>query len=334
MRPVFRTMAHSNWPLTNGRILKQFPKDPLAIKAQHYAGVCHLQLKHFTEAAQHFQAVVTKDPKSSCGRCFDQFGLGANSHWADRAAGHVWQGRPDTDAHSKSIPREKSRTRLCSISVKPYAQGKGRRRSRLTSGCLKDHKKSLCVADAMYALGVSQEETQHMRKPADLRCVCEGVSPERARDRNSDAERETLFIRASWRRPSVIRPVAKQPGFASPITPSFVRQTAPRDRINLSRRVGCTQRRRELSKVGLLADAAIAAGRCFYRADQFEMRKPGCKDHRSAGERSGRGAHWLCRLMLKQREPRKSSSSSKSSCRSGRESLPGSSADGSSRCAV
>jgi cellulose synthase operon protein C len=45
------------------KFLKQYPNDPLTMKARHYAGVCHLQLKHFDKAAAHFQAIVAKDEK-------------------------------------------------------------------------------------------------------------------------------------------------------------------------------------------------------------------------------------------------------------------------------
>lgn len=44
------------------KFLKRFPKDPLFKKAQHYAGVCQLQLKEFEKAAVHFAEAV-KDPK-------------------------------------------------------------------------------------------------------------------------------------------------------------------------------------------------------------------------------------------------------------------------------
>ena len=45
------------------KFLQKFPKDPLAAKAQHYLGVCHMQLKHFDQAATAFQAVVSNHPK-------------------------------------------------------------------------------------------------------------------------------------------------------------------------------------------------------------------------------------------------------------------------------
>src|SRR5687767_9701705 len=45
------------------KFLKDFPKDPLAAKAQHYLGVCQLQLKQVEAAAGSFEAVIKNHPK-------------------------------------------------------------------------------------------------------------------------------------------------------------------------------------------------------------------------------------------------------------------------------
>ena len=45
------------------KFLKDHPKDPLAAKAQHYLGVCQLQLKKPDQAAEAFQAVIKNHPK-------------------------------------------------------------------------------------------------------------------------------------------------------------------------------------------------------------------------------------------------------------------------------
>src|SRR5688572_31228422 len=40
------------------KFLKNFPKDPLALKAQHYLGICQLQLKQYPAAAATLEAVI------------------------------------------------------------------------------------------------------------------------------------------------------------------------------------------------------------------------------------------------------------------------------------
>src|SRR5687767_2145806 len=45
------------------KFLKDFPKDPLAAKAQHYLGVCQLQNKQVEAAAASFEAVIKNYPK-------------------------------------------------------------------------------------------------------------------------------------------------------------------------------------------------------------------------------------------------------------------------------
>src|SRR5262245_61272869 len=45
------------------KFLKDFPKDPLAAKAQHYLGVCQLQLKQYPAAAATLESVTTNYPR-------------------------------------------------------------------------------------------------------------------------------------------------------------------------------------------------------------------------------------------------------------------------------
>jgi tetratricopeptide (TPR) repeat protein len=45
------------------KFVQKFPKDPLAGKAQYYAGVCRLQLKDYDRAVAHFTATVANHPK-------------------------------------------------------------------------------------------------------------------------------------------------------------------------------------------------------------------------------------------------------------------------------
>src|SRR6185369_15250228 len=45
------------------KFLKNFANDPLAAKAQHYLGVCQLQLKNYGAGAAAFEAVAAKYPK-------------------------------------------------------------------------------------------------------------------------------------------------------------------------------------------------------------------------------------------------------------------------------
>jgi TolA-binding protein len=45
------------------KLLKDHPQDPLVPKAQHYLGVCLLQLKKPDQAAAAFQAVIKNHPK-------------------------------------------------------------------------------------------------------------------------------------------------------------------------------------------------------------------------------------------------------------------------------
>src|SRR6186997_1345370 len=45
------------------KFLKNHANDPLAAKAQHYLGMCQLQLKDYGAAAKAFAAVIGKYPK-------------------------------------------------------------------------------------------------------------------------------------------------------------------------------------------------------------------------------------------------------------------------------
>src|SRR3954454_18533916 len=45
------------------KFLKDHGKDPLAAKAQHYLGVCQLQMKQYAAAAGSLEAVIKNHPK-------------------------------------------------------------------------------------------------------------------------------------------------------------------------------------------------------------------------------------------------------------------------------
>ena len=53
------SVAAEEW----ARFLSRFPNDPLAAKAQHYLGVCRLQLKQYEKAAAAFDATIKKYPE-------------------------------------------------------------------------------------------------------------------------------------------------------------------------------------------------------------------------------------------------------------------------------
>lgn len=287
--------------------LKKFPNDPLAIKARHYAGVCHLQLKRFDQAAKHFQAVLAgsdkfelaEDAALNLGWC--QFSLGqANSESFPQAIETL-------NAYLKKYPQGKFLDQaLFYLGEAHYALGDKGAAVSSYERLAKDLPKSNLRGDALYAWGVTLEELKKYDEAGAVYATYLKDFPQtelatEVRMRQG----ETLFQSGKLAEAQeVFREVAGKEGFASADHAVFrqadcaARQEKYVDAARLYAEV--TTR---FPNSAYLADATIAAGRCFYRADQapdavawFQKVLDG------KGKDVAEAAHWLARLHLKKHE--------------------------------
>ncbi len=283
--------------------LKRFPQDPLFQKAQHYAGVCRLQLKDYAKAAGHFEQ-VTKDAKFELVE--DAY---LNLAWCQYSIGR--QGRedhfPKAVASFKTLiekfPKGKYVDQgLFYLGESLYAQGKKAEAVTAYTKLVKAHPKSTLRCDALYALGVTLEETseyaqagtvydQFVKECADNPLVTE------VRMRKAETILQAGDLDEAARR---FAEVAAVEGFAAADFATF-------------RRAFCVAKQEDFAAAGAIyaklvedfpesayvADARISAGRCYYRADQLDAAKQWLQAALDAGGANvGEATHWLCRIAI------------------------------------
>jgi len=142
------------------RFLSRFPGDPRADQAYYYLGICHARQKRFEQAANAFRTVVEKYPKSTVLE-----GSYVNMAIALYNLGHA--GRPEMFASAAAAletvlakyPQGKYAADAAFYRAESvYLQGKKREGAELYAQFLARHPAHRLVPNALYAIGVSQEE--------------------------------------------------------------------------------------------------------------------------------------------------------------------------------
>jgi len=136
------------------KFLKKYPKDPLAAKAQHYLGVCELQLKHYDKAAVAFAAVVKNYPKFEA--LEDAY---LNLGWSQYSLGQHEPAAATFADMLKAFPKGKFTDQALYFQGESYYQlGKKAEAVAAYSELVKNYEKANLRPDALYAMGVAQEE--------------------------------------------------------------------------------------------------------------------------------------------------------------------------------
>ncbi len=291
------------------KFLKQFPNDPFVTKARHHAGVCHLQLKHFDQAAAHFQTILAKDEKFELAE-----DASINLGWCQFSLGR--QGKQEMygkaietlTAHLGKFAKGKSVDQaLFYLGEANYALGRKPEAIAAYQRLVNEQEKSSLRADAMYALGVMREESQQYPEAGSIYDAFvqefpNSVLVSEVRMRKGETLFHTGQLAAAE---AIFSEVAAKPDFASADHAVF-RQAdcaAKQDKFvyagQLYARVATS-----FPNSTYLADASIAAGRCFYRADKLADAATWLrKTIELGGKDVAEAAHWLCRVHLKQKEP-------------------------------
>lgn len=294
------------------KFLKRFAKDPLFKKAQHYAGVCRLQLKEYEKAAAHFEQVV-KDPKFE--QLEDAF---LNLAWCQYSLGRKGQ----TELFPKAVttfttlidrfPKGKFIDQaLFYLGESQYAQAKKKEAVAAYQQLVDDHLKSTLRCDAMYALGVTLEELSDFPKAGGVydvflkECATSPLVTE-VRMRKAETILQAGDLPDAEKR---FAEVAAVEGFAAADHATY-------------RQAFCAVQQEKFEAAGQLyaklvtgfpqsayvADATISAGRCFYRADKpAEAEKWLQASIKAEGKDVAEAAHWLCRIYVRQGEFAKAS---------------------------
>lgn len=292
------------------KFLAKYPKDPLAAKAQHYLGVCELQLKKFDKAAAAFAAVIKNHPKfeqredAYLNLGWSQYSQGASDNKQFTAAAATFA------EMLKEFPTGKFADQALYFQGEAYYQlGQKEQAVAAYDALVKGHEKSKLRADAVYALGVTQEE---LKQWAEAGKTYDVFLKEFA---TSDLATEVRMRKAE---------TMLQTGNVAGAETLFGEIAAMKDFTSadhaLFRQAYCaTQQMKDAAAAALYAklptdfpqsayknEANLSAARSYYRAQMFAEAAPFfekviAEDPANAAE----AAHWLCRIHLANKEPAK-----------------------------
>ena len=291
------------------KFLQKYPQDPLVAKAQHYLGVCNLQLKRWDKAAAAFAAVVKNYPEFDAiqdaylnlGWC--QYSLGGQ-----KVAGAYAQAAATFAELAKKFPDGKhTEQALFYGGEAEYNLGKKKEAAAAYALLIKKYPQSSLRADALYALGVTHEELGQYPDAGqayDL-FLKEFASHELANEVQMRKAETVLQAGDFATAETMFAAVAKLPGFGQ-ADHALLRQAFCLSKLDKFTEAAALYSRlaTEFPQSSYLADAAISAGRCYYRAEQFPEAASWLQKVID-GSSSNRveAAHWLCRIYLRDKKP-------------------------------
>ena len=291
--------------------IERFPNDPLAAKAQHYAGVCQLQLKQFDKAAEAFAKVLQNYPDSDLGQeaylnrgwCqYSLAGQGTEGMYAKAAATF-------TEMVSKFPQGKFTDQALFFLGEAEYAQGKTQEAAVAYQKLIKGFPESKLRCDAMYALGVALEERQDYASAGKvydvfLKEFAEDELATEVRMRKAETLLQTDQLADAE---AMFREVAAVEGFASADHAVYRRGFCLSRSEKFAEAAEVYQQLVETYPDSVyVAEATAAAGRCYYRAKKWREAEDWLQRVVDAGsEDAVEAAHWLCRIYLQDNEPGK-----------------------------
>ena len=291
------------------RFLAKYPQDPLAAKAQHYAGVCHLQLKQLDKAAAAFEAVVKKYPDFALlqdaylnlGWC--QYSLGSQQvegAYAKAAATF-------TELVKKFPDSQHAEQALFYAGEAEYNLGKKKEAIAAYSQLVKRFPQGKLRADALYALGVTQEELdQHQAAGKTYDSFLEEFPDHDLANEVRMRKAETVLLAGDFAAAEkMFGQIAEREGFAA-TDHALYRQAFCLSKLDRFADAAALYARiaAEFAQSKYAADAAMSAGRCYYRVEQYsEAATWFQKVVEGASSDRVEAAHWLCRIHLRDQQP-------------------------------
>lgn len=291
------------------KLLKNHPQDPLAAKAQHYLGVCLLQTKQLEQAAAAFQAVIKNHPKFEL---LEETWLNlASTQYSLAAAGKPELYASAADSFGtliKQYPKGKFLEEALYFQGEAYyAQGKRAEAEPVYQRLVNEFPTSKRRADALYALGVTQEE---LSKFAEAGATYDLYLKE--------FESTPLATEVKMRKGETILHAGDYPAAAKIFGEvAAVQDFASADHA-IFRQAYAVAKQDKFAEAGALYakvvidypksayvnDAVMAAGRSLYKAEQFDVAATWLKRAIDAkSEAAPEAAHWLCRILIRQKKP-------------------------------
>lgn len=290
------------------KFVKAHPSDPLAAKAQHYLGVCQLQLKQHAAAAETFDALVKKYPQFEL--LEDALFNLATSQYALAVAGKKDLYDKSAKAYTTLLdksPRTKHREdALFYLGEASYALDKKVEAAKAYERLLNEFKTSKRRAEVLYALGVAQEELGNHESAGRtydtlLREFSSHALASEVRLRKGETLLQAGDLKAAEQ---LFAKVASVKDFDS-IDYALARQAYALARLDRFADAAALYARvaTEFPQSTHAADAVLSAGRLFYRANDLKQARAWLERALQRKDASATEAsHWLCRLLLKSGE--------------------------------
>ena len=288
------------------KFLKNHAQDPLAAKAQHYLGVCQLQLKQLEPAAASFEKVLKDYPKFELR---DEALLNLGSCQYTLAQGGKKELYPKAAATFQTLLTDFPKSKFTDEALyfqgeALYADGKKQESVAAYGRLVKEFDKSKRRADALYALGVAQEELgQHAEAGQTYDIYLKEFAGEKLATEVRMRKADTILEAGDFAKAeSIFGEVAAIKDF-NLAGYALSRQAFCLAKLNRYAEAGKLYARLAADPAGApkLPDAELVAGRCFYLADQFAEAQPWFeKAIAKKDDGSAEAAHWLCRIWIKE----------------------------------
>ena len=299
-------LAAEEW----NKFLKRFGDDPLAAKAQHYLGICQLQLKQYPTAIATFEQVIAKHPKfdlidathTNLGVAhFNQAQAGEGAEY-DRAAASfatVVERYPQSKQFGQA---------LFYLGESLYAREKRAEAAAAYQKFVDSLPNHAMRAEALYGLGVALEE---LGKATEAAAAYDKFLQEFGKHEHAAEvtmrRGETLFSAGDF-------PAAEKWFARAAATAGF----ALADHAMLRQAAAVAEQKRLPEAAGLYASiiekfpqsnqlsaATLAAGNCFYLAGAYADAVKWLSRAAARGDDSMvEASHWLARAQLKLQQPK------------------------------
>ncbi len=299
------------------KFLQRFPKDPLAGKAQYYAGVCRLQLKDYPKAIAHFEAAVANYPK---------FELAEDARFNLAAAQYTTAGLEATPAEKKEELYSGAAAAYGAL-VEQFPEGKYTDRALFWRGealyrlgkkpeaiaaytkLVADHPKSGLRADGLYVLGVTHEELGQHAEAGKVYDTFLAEFPEHELTNEIRMRKAETLLQAGQLAESekMFATVAALENFPQ-ADHALYRQAlavARQDRfVDAANLYGAIPSKFPQSMY--VNEARLEAARAYYRGEKYDLAVPWLQKVMETNKQDApEAAHWLARIYLRQGEPQK-----------------------------
>jgi len=290
------------------KFLKEFGKDPLAGKAQHYLAICQLQQKQYQDAITSFQKALKDFPSSDITeQTYLNLGLAQYSLAQDGKSEAYDDAAKTFETLIAKYPEGSQRPQgLFYLAEALYARGKKAEAAPIYAQFIDGFAESPLRPDALYALGVTQEELNQPKEAAKTYDrFLKDFAEHALRAEITMRRAETMFAQQQfedaekWFGTAAAAPDFKLVDYA------LVRQAASLYELKRYADAAALYASviERFPETEYLRSTRLAAGNCYYLAgNHAEAQKWLRQAVDAGGRRSIEAAHWLAKSLLKEKK--------------------------------